>query len=149
MMPAHERAYCGSTALDLLKRPRNPVTRRLGQSCGGAASFFGRSNGGVGRRFSEALYQLYQRIALTSRNAEAAGKTFHWSGVPSNHEKPARPLLTDLGPSFERSLPTFAQSHQAAPSVYCGNIAPGLQALVLSSWHRPSVASPPYHGICG
>ena len=132
----------GSTALDSIKTPTAENPRLLGGSASHAAvaaSFFGpvKLAGVVGEDFPRRYLELYRRRRIDLSGLQILpGKTFHWSGEYELDMNRRRTLLTELG-VIENFTPTLPKAHQSAPFVLLANIAPGLQAHVLSQMRRP------------
>lgn len=132
----------GSTALDSIKTPTAENPRLLGGSASHAAvaaSFFSpvKMVGVVGDDFPRKYIQLYKRHGIGLEGLQVVpGKTFHWSGEYEENMNNRRTLLTELG-VFETFTPTLPKADLDAPFVLLANIAPALQAHVLSQMRRP------------
>src|SRR5260221_5172087 len=133
----------GSPALDSIKPPKGENPRLLGGSASHAAvaaSFFGpvKLVGVVGDDFPKRYIELYRRHGIDLDGLQILpGKTFHWSGEYETNMNNRRTLLTELG-VFETFSPTLPKSHQSAPFVLLGNIAPSLHHHVLDQMKRPT-----------
>lgn len=132
----------GSTALDSIKTPKAENPRLLGGSASHAAvaaSFFSpvKLVGVVGKDFPKRYIDLYRRHKVDLEGLQILeGKTFHWSGEYEVNMNNRRTLLTELG-VFETFNPTLPKSYQKSEFVLLANIAPALQAHVLTQMQRP------------
>src|SRR3989344_5417512 len=136
----------GSLAFDSVKTPAGSVDKALG----GSANYFSLSAsffvpiklvGVVGDDFPEEhLAFLKKRKVDLAGIQRQAGKTFHWAGEYGKDLNQAITLSTQLN-VFEHFRPEIPEEYQNTPYLFLGNIAPGLQMLVLKQVKRPKLVA--------
>ncbi|MFA5043402.1 MAG: PfkB family carbohydrate kinase [Kiritimatiellia bacterium] len=132
----------GSIGLDTVKTPlaarRDILGGSVSYACA-AASFFARTGmvGVVGRDFPERCRAAFRSFHIDRRGLQAAdGKTFRWSGVYERNMNSRRTLSTDLN-VFADFAPDLPAAYRKSPFLFLANIAPELQARVLSQMRAP------------
>ncbi len=132
----------GSIGIDDVKTPLESHKDLLGGSASYAAvaaSFFTpvRLVGVVGEDFPQAYHQLFARCGIDVKGLQIEkGKTFRWSGEYLWDLNQRKTLLTALG-VFEHFKPSLPAPYPDTPFALLGNIAPALQAHVLSQMEKP------------
>lgn len=132
----------GSMAFDSIETPFARADKVLGGSLNHfalSASYFAPVHcvGIVGEDFPEAHLDLLKSRGVDTGGIRVEkGKTFHWSGKYSYDLHEAHTLATCLN-VFEKFDPDLPAAYRKVPFVFLGNIAPALQAKVLSQTENP------------
>lgn len=132
----------GSMAFDSIETPFARADKVLGGSLNHfalSASYFAPVHcvGIVGEDFPEAHLDLLKSRGVDTGGIRVEkGKTFHWSGKYNYDLHEAHTLSTCLN-VFEKFDPDLPSAYRKVPFVFLGNIAPELQAKVLSQTESP------------
>src|ERR1700730_4365221 len=132
----------GSIALDTVKTPVEEHSDLLGGSASyaaAAASYLAPVQlvGIVGSDFPKSEFDFWKQRKIDTEGVQRVdGKTFRWSGEYAwdLNTRETRSVALNV---FEHFKPDLPQSYRQSDFVLLANIAPALQAHVLSQMKRP------------
>ena len=132
----------GSVAFDSVQTSKAAHEKLLGGSASYtsiASALFAKTGvvGVVGMDFPPEYFEIFRTAGIDLQGLQqAAGKTFHWSGVYEDNMNNRRTNSTDLN-VFADFNPVIPEAYRTSPFLCLENIAPALQARVLDQMAKP------------